>query len=473
MARPFKMLIGGRLVPGASAFPVINPSTGKAFAEAPSCSKEQLDEAVQAAQAAFPAWSAAGLATRKEAMLAAAGRVSTEMNNLSDLLVKEQGKPLASAKGEIAGVVHFMTQIARRNYAFETVLADNDRETVICKAVPLGVVGGITPWNFPPLMAAWKMAEALMTANTIVLKPSPHTPLTTLVLGEILADAFPPGVLNVVSGGDEVGRWISEHPGVAKISFTGSTRTGKAIQKASSDNLKRLTLELGGNDAAIILDDADPKAAARGVFQQAMANSGQICVSIKRLYVHETKYDEVLRELVALARAAKVGDGFERGVQYGPINNEMQFERVKDLVDDAKRSGATVHTGGEPLAREGYFYPPTILSGVAEGVRVVDEEQFGPVLPVLRFADTSEAIRRANASSYGLGASVWGRDVAKAAEVASQLQAGTVWINSHGALTPDVPFGGLKESGIGRQMGDATMASLTETKIIRIPKSKL
>eukprot|EP00932_Pfiesteria_piscicida_P007640 SRR837773.17803.p1 GENE.SRR837773.17803~~SRR837773.17803.p1 ORF type:complete len:319 (-),score=137.15 SRR837773.17803:81-965(-) len=293
------------------------------------------------------------------------------------------------------------------------------------------------------------MAEALATGNVCILKPSPYTPLSTLMLGEILAEAFPAGVLNVVCGGDDVGKWLVEHEGVDKISFTGSTRAGKLIQAAAGSTLKRLTLELGGNDAAIVLDDADPKVAATGVFNQAMGNTGQICIAVKRCYVHESKFDEVVKHLTAMAQKAKVGDGFEEGVEYGPINNKMQFERVKELVEDAKKAGANVLAGGAPLKRDGYFYPPTILTGVAEGTRIVDEEQFGPVLPVMPYSDLDEVIRRANGTRFGLGASVWSTNMERATDVAGRLEAGTTWVNKHGDLTPDVPFGGSKESGVG------------------------
>eukprot|EP00420_Gonyaulax_spinifera_P015822 CAMPEP_0197909118 /NCGR_PEP_ID=MMETSP1439-20131203/68250_1 /TAXON_ID=66791 /ORGANISM="Gonyaulax spinifera, Strain CCMP409" /LENGTH=476 /DNA_ID=CAMNT_0043530667 /DNA_START=64 /DNA_END=1494 /DNA_ORIENTATION=- len=476
MSRAFRMLVNGKLVPGQSGtFQVINPSTGKPFAECPQCSKAQLDEAVLAAQAAFPSWAATDPKKRKDMMMAGAGKVQQSLNSLAEVLVREQGKPLNNAKGEIMGIIGYMQYFGNTDYEFEKVIVDTAKERVLQRRTPLGVVGGITPWNFPPLMGAWKMAEALMTGNTMVLKPSPYTPLSTLMLGEILADSFPPGVFNVVSGGDELGRWMTEHEGIAKISFTGSTRTGKAIQASSSGTLKRLTLELGGNDAAIVLDDADPKAAATGVFNQAMGNSGQICIAIKRLFVHESKFDAVVNELTTLAKKAKVGDGFKDGVAYGPINNKMQFDRVSELVEDAKKQGAKVHAGGQPLQGEGdgYFYPPTILTGVKEGTRVVDEEQFGPVLPVMPYSDVADAVRRTNATAYGLGGSVWGSDVEKAAEVAAQIQSGTVWVNGHGMLTPDVPFGGMKESGIGRQMGEGTLEGYTDTKVIRIPKSKM
>lgn len=471
-SRTFRMLINGRLVPGPGTFKVINPSAGKAFAEAPECSQAQLDEAVACAKAAFPAWAATAPEKRKAMMMAGVGKVKHSLNDLAEVLTKEQGKPLSSATGEIMAIIGYMMHFGNTNMEFERVIVDNDKEKVVQRRTPVGVVGGITPWNFPPLMGAWKMAEALMTGNTMVLKPSPYTPLSTLMLGEILAETFPAGVFNVVSGGDDVGRWMTEHPDIAKISFTGSTRTGKAIQASSSGTLKRLTLELGGNDPAIVLPDADPKAVAKGVFGQAMGNSGQICIAIKRCYVHESKFDAVVDELTQLANGAKVGDGFKEGVEYGPINNKMQFDRVNGLVEDAKKSGAKVHAGGAPLPGDGYFYPPTILTGVKEGTRIVDEEQFGPVLPVIPYSDVADAVRRANATSYGLGGSVWGTDVEKAAEIASQLESGTVWVNSHGDLSPDVPFGGMKESGVGRQMGEASLEGYTETKVLRIPKAR-
>lgn len=468
------MLISGRLVAGdAGVFSVINPATGQAFAEAPTCSRDQLVQAIDAASGAFPAWAARPHEERQEIMLSGAAKVKESIQEIAQVLTKEQGKPLKSAAAEMAGVVHYMTYFAKAPHEFEKVIVDNAKEKVIQKRTPLGVVGGITPWNFPPLMAAWKMAEALMLGNTMVLKPSPYTPLSTLMLGEVLADVFPPGVFNVVSGGDELGRWLTEAPGVAKISFTGSTRTGKAIQGSTSGTLKRLTLELGGNDAAIVLADADPAQVAPRLFGAAMNNSGQVCVAVKRLYVHESKYDAMLEGLTAAAKKTRVGDGMEEGVTHGPINNKMQFDRVNELVEDAKRAGAKVHTGGESVqGGEGYFYPLTILSGVAEGTRIVDEEQFGPVLPVIPYKDTQDAVARANASSYGLGASVWGTDVNQAAEVAAQLDSGSVWINAHGTLTPDVPFGGMKESGVGRQMGEGTLEGYTQMKVIRIPKVK-
>lgn len=475
MASPkFRMLINGRLVPGAAGtFSVINPSTGKSFAECPKATKDQLDEAVQGAKAAFPAWAALPHKDRSAALLAASGKVVGKLQEISEVLTREQGKPLQHAQGEMKACAYYLKHFAGQTFEPEKVVLENAKEKVVQRRVPVGVVAGITPWNFPPLMGVQKICEAVSMGNTIIVKPSPYTPLSTLMIGELLADVFPAGVVNVVTGGDEVGAWLTENKDVAKVSFTGSTRTGKAIQAAASSSLKHLTLELGGNDPAIIMEDADPKAVAMGVASQAFGNAGQICIAVKRCYVHESKFDAVVGELTKIAKGFRVGDGFEEGVHMGPINNKMQFDRVSGLVEDAKKDGARVHAGGEAIPGNGYYYPPTIVTGVKEGTRLVDEEQFGPVLPVMPFKTVEEAVQRANDTNYGLGASVWGTDVAKAAEVASQIEAGTVWVNSHGGLSADVPFGGLKESGIGKQMGDATVEALTETKFIRIPKSKL
>lgn len=354
----------------------------------------------------------------------------------------------------------------------EKVLADNETELIIEKRSPLGVVAGITPWNFPPLMGAWKIGEALMTGNTFVLKPSPYTPLTSLVMAEAMADVFPPGVLNIVSGSDELGRWMTVHDDVAKISFTGSTRTGKAIQAAASGTLKRITLELGGNDAAVVLSDADVKEVAPQIFQNAMMNTGQVCIAVKRAYVHESKYNEFVDAVTEAAKQSQAvfGDGFKDGMMFGPLNNKMQFDRVNELVEDAKKNGAKIHTGGSPMPGNGYFYPPTIMTGVAEGTRIVDEEQFGPVLPIMPFKDTDEVLKRVNGTAYGLGGSVWTSDLKKGEEVASQIQSGTVWVNQHLNISPDIPFGGAKESGVGRQMGEGTIEGYTEPRVIRMMK---
>jgi len=474
MTHTFKMLIDGKLVDGeGTPYDVLNPSTGAVFAQAPSCSRAQLDVAVAAARKAFPAWAATPVKERQALLAKAAAKVQEKIDVLAEVLVKEQGKPIAMAKGEFMGIIGTLKHLSSEQFEYEKVLLDNKKERVIQRRMPIGVIGGITPWNFPPLMAGWKFSEALATGNVCIIKPSPYTPLSSLLLGEVLCDVFPAGVLNILSGGDELGQWLVAHEGVQKISFTGSTRAGKAIQSAASSTLKRLTLELGGNDAAVVLDDADPKTTAEGLFQFSMGNSGQVCIAIKRAYVHKDIFDQVTGHLAELAKNAKVGDGFGKGVQFGPINNKMQFEKVSSLVEDAKKSGAKVLAGGAPLEGKGFFFPPTILTGVAEGTRIVDEEQFGPVLPVMPFSTIDEVVERANNSEYGLGASVWSTNLERAQEVANRLHAGTVWINKHSELSPNIPFGGCKESGIGKQMGSYTLEGHTEAKIVRMAKAKL
>mmetsp|Transcript_36068 Transcript_36068/g.54376 ORF Transcript_36068/g.54376 Transcript_36068/m.54376 type:complete len:465 (-) Transcript_36068:584-1978(-) len=464
------MLINGKLVEGEGTFDVINPSTGEVFAQAPECSEAQLDEAVRAAREAFPGWSKTQVKDRQAAMAKAAKILEKNVDALVETLVKEQGKPTHLAKQEIQGCIATMQHAAERDFQFEKVIVDDDKEKVIQKYVPLGVVGGITPWNFPPLMATWKFVEALTMGNTCIIKPSHFTPLSTLHLGELLKDAFPPGVLAMLTGDKSQGKWLVAHKDVDKISFTGSTRAGISIQKAAADTLKRVVLELGGNDAAIVLDDADPKEAAKGLFDFAMSNSGQVCIAIKRAYVHETLFQQVTEELARLAKDAKVDDGFKEGVTLGPMNNKMQLEKVVELVNDAKAAGAKILASGEAPEGKGYFFPPTIITEVKEGVRIVDEEQFGPVLPVMPYSNIDEAVERANSSEYGLGASVWSSNLTRAQEVADRLHSGTVWINKHADLSPNVPFGGAKASGIGRQLGDYTMESNMEAKIIRIAK---
>jgi acyl-CoA reductase-like NAD-dependent aldehyde dehydrogenase len=329
---------------------------------------------------------------------------------------------------------------------------------------PIGVVAAITPWNFPVGLAFWKIAPALLAGNTMVIKPSPFTPLSTLMMTSLLQDVLPAGVLNAVSGGDDLGAWMTSHPIPRKVSFTGSIETGKKVAVSAAPDLKRVTLELGGNDPAIVLDDADPALVAKAIFAGAFLNNGQICCAIKRVYVPESLYDDVVDELAAHASAIKVGDGTEPDSKLGPINNAPQFERVKDLVADALSCGATAVAGGHAMDRPGYFFEPTILAGLSDGVRIVDEEQFGPALPVMSYSSLDDALRRANATNYGLSGSVWGTDSDRAAEVAGKLECGTAWVNTHIALGPNQPFGGFKWSGIGVENGPWGLSEFTEVQ---------
>lgn len=332
------------------------------------------------------------------------------------------------------------------------------------------MVAAITPWNYPVSLAVWKIAPALLAGNTMVLKPSPFTPLATLRMGEILRDVLPPGVFNVVSGGDELGAWMTAHPAVRKISFTGSVATGKLVAAAAAPDLKRVTLELGGNDPALVLEDVDVRKVAKRIFWGAFENCGQVCSAIKRVYVPESLYEPMLTQLGELARGVQVGDGLDADSQMGPLNNRPQLERVQELVEDAKRAGGKVVAGGQRLGDRGYFFAPTIVGDVQDGVRLVDEEQFGPVLPVVTYADLDDAVERANATHFGLSGSVWSSDSAKAEEVAGRLECGTAWVNQHLNVLPHAPFGGAKWSGIGVENGPWGLLGFTEIQTINVAK---
>ena len=464
----FPLTIDGQSVSGEGTFGVVNPATGAVFAQAPACSRAQLDAAMEAAHRAFGPW-ARDEARRREALRACAEAVKARLGELAPILTREQGKPLARAREELLGAAVWFSYTAGLEIPVE-VLQDDDRVRIEVRRRPHGVVGAITPWNFPVLLGVWKIAPALLAGNTVVIKPSPFTPLSTLKLGEVLRDALPPGVLNVVAGGDELGAWVSSHPRVRKISFTGSVATGRKVAAAAAPDLKRYTLELGGNDAAIVLEDADPGRIAEKLFWGAFANSGQVCSAIKRLYVHERIAAPLVEALAAVARGVKVGDGMQPDVQLGPVNNRPQFERVVELIDDAKRAGAQVVTGGGARAGQGYFVEPTLVTGVAEGVRLVDEEQFGPALPILTYRDVDEAVARANGTPYGLSGSVWSADPARAAEVAGRLECGTAWVNQHLAIVPHAPFGGAKWSGVGVENGPWGLLGFTELQTVHIAK---
>jgi acyl-CoA reductase-like NAD-dependent aldehyde dehydrogenase len=460
----YAMTIDGQAVPAEQTFGVINPATGEVFAQAPECTREQLDAALESAHKAQLSWKT-DAAARTGALLAAADAVDAAAKELGPLLTAEQGKPVAQAIGEAKGVALWLRHFAQLDLPREVI---QDDERVFAEVVrrPVGVVAAITPWNFPLSMAAWKFAPALRAGNTVVVKPSPYTPLATLRLGEVLRDALPPGVLNIVSGGDELGGWMTSHPLVRKISFTGSVATGKKVAAAAAPDLKRVTLELGGNDPAIVLDDVDTEKVAEKLFWSAFRNSGQVCIAVKRVYVPERLHDDLVDALAAKARAAKVGDGMAEGTDLGPINNKPQFERVSELVSDALSNGATAVAGGGPLDRPGYFFAPTVLTGVSDGTRIVDEEQFGPALPVIPYRDVDDALARANATTFGLGGSVWSADPDRAADVAERLETGTAWVNTHAALAPHQPFGGAKWSGIGVENGSWGLLGYTEIQVV-------
>ena len=447
----FKMLIGGELIGAGTTIEVVNPATGKAFAKAPDCTNAQLDAAIASAQAAFADWKLTSLKERQALLVRAADILEAATDDLARLFTKEQGRPIRGAKGEIAIGVQWL----RAHAVMEPPVHRLDTEdggSIETRYVPLGVVGAISPWNFPVNLSIWKIAPALLAGNTVILKPSPFTPLCMLKIGELFRDIFPAGVLNIISGGDALGPAMTSHSGFAKISFTGSTATGKRVLESASADLKRVTLELGGNDVAIIMPDVDLDEVAMKLFFGAFFNTAQVCIATKRMYIHEDIYDALRDKLHEISKRMVVGDGSQQGVVFGPLQNARQFARVSELIDDARAQGLTLLEGGS-IPAEGYFVPLILVDNPPENARVVTEEAFGPVLPLLKFSDVDDVVARANDSDYGLAGAVWSKDIGQAIAIAQRLETGTIWINKNLELRPDVPFAGRKQSGFGVENG--------------------
>ena len=464
----FKLLIDGQLMDGDLTMDVINPASEQVVADCPRASKAQLDLAVAAAKSAFPAWSKTPIVERKVLIGKIADVIEANATELARLLTQEQGKPLGDATFEVYGAAAFFRYFTSLDLPVK-VIEDSDGKRVEAHRRPLGVIAAIIPWNFPLILMAFKVPAGLLAGNTLVVKPAATTPLATLRLGELIADIVPAGVINVIADANDLGDELTKHPDIRKVSFTGSTATGKKVMAGAADALKRITLELGGNDAAIVLGDVDPKAAAPKIFQGAFQNNGQVCIAVKRVYAHESIYDALCAELAALADAAVIGDGLEQGTQIGPLQNKMQFDKVKDILEDARKTGNII-AGGVVPDGPGYFIRPTIVRDISDGARLVDEEQFGPVLPVIKFSDANDAVKRANATPWGLGGSVWSSDIDRAYALAEQMDSGTVWINQHSDLAPNIPFGGSKQSGIGVELGEEGLAEFTQLQVINIAR---
>jgi acyl-CoA reductase-like NAD-dependent aldehyde dehydrogenase len=447
---------------------IFDPATGEAVGEAPVHGIEDLERAVSAAQAAQPEWAACGHDARRAALLKAADAVERSAEELAQLLSREQGKPLngPNARFEVGACTAWLRATAGTPLEPEIVVDDGETHAEMHYR-PIGVVGAIGPWNWPMMIAIWQIAPALRMGNAVVVKPSEYTPLSVLALVNVLNQELPEGILSVVSGGREVGARLAEHPAIGKIMFTGSTATGKAIIRSSAGTVKRLTLELGGNDAGIVLPDADPKAIAEGLFWGAFINTGQTCAALKRLYVHDDIYDDVCDALTAVAAAMPMGVGLDEANVLGPLQNKQQFDIVARLVKAAKDSGARVLLGGNPDPDQpGFFYPTTLIADIDNNNPLVAEEQFGPALPIIRYSTVDEAVAKANALDVGLGASVWSADTTEARKVAARIQAGTVWINAHGGVHPMIPFGGVKQSGYGVEFGVEGLKSLGVPQVI-------
>ena len=408
-----------------------------------------------------------GIEERRRRLLALASDFAAQSDDFARLLTLEQGKPLQEAYIEIAVAGIVFNSFAAMNLEPRTLHDDADR-LVIEHRKALGVVAAITPWNYPLHILSGKVAPALLAGNTLVIKPAATTPLTTLKFGALCQAHLPPGVLNVIVDDNDLGDLLTGHPDVDKVSFTGSTATGMRVMASAGSDLKRVTLELGGNDPAIVLADADIKTTAAGLFGSAFFNAGQSCVAPKRIYAHAAVYEALCAELAALARARIVG--MQQGSQIGPLQNRAQYEKVCAIVDRAREDG-TIIAGGEKSAGPGFFVPPTIVKDIPDDADLVRNEQFGPILPVLRFEDVNDAIARANAGKYGLGASVWSADIARAREIAFAIKAGTVWVNTHAELEPDVPFRGARHSGVGVELTQEGLEEYTQAHIVSVRKS--
>jgi acyl-CoA reductase-like NAD-dependent aldehyde dehydrogenase len=469
--KKYDLTINGIQVATENHFEVRNPATDELIGYSPIATPEQVQQAVEAAKAAQPAWAELSGEERSGYLLKLAEVLTENAEYLAEWITKEQGKPMdgPGSRFEMQACAGWCHVNASLDLPVEVVFEDETRRDELYRK-PIGVVGAIAPWNWPLMIAIWQIVPSLKMGNTVVLKPSEYTPIGSLEMVRIMNTVLPAGVLNVVCGDGKVGAMMVANELIDKIMFTGSVKTGQKIIEASSGNMARLTLELGGNDAAIILPDADVKAMAMDLFWGSFINMGQTCACIKRLYVHEDKYDETINVLQGLAAQMPMGDGSVAGNVLGPVQNRMQFNKVVELVEDAKATGGRIVCGGEAMSGAGNFYPITLVADVKDGSRLVDEEQFGPVLPIIKYTDINEAIKSANRLEVGLGASVWSSDTKKAQEIAQKLEAGTVWINQHGAVHPMVPFGGVKKSGYGVEFGIEGLKAVSIPKVISIKK---
>ena len=480
LATPRKMFIGGewRDAVSGARLEVRDPATGEVISTVPAAEAADVDLAVEAARAAFALreWGAARPVDRERWLLRLADLVQANAKELAEIETLDNGKPLVIAERvDVASAVDFLRYCAGWATKLEGTTVELSMPAFrrneffgYTRREPVGVVGAIIPWNFPLLMAVWKIGPALATGCSIILKPAEDTPLTALRLAELGLEAgLPKGALNVITGdGTSAGAALASHPGIDKVAFTGSTAVGKLIGKAALDNMTRISLELGGKSPVIVLDDVDPKVAATGAANAIFFNSGQVCVAGSRLYVQRKAYDAVLDGVSAIAAKMRIGPGLESSTQLGPLVSEKQLGRVSGYVKTGLDEGATLVTGGERYGERGWFHTPTILAGLPESARVVQEEIFGPVLVASPFDDIEEITALANGTAYGLSASIWSNDLKRVHRLIPRIKAGTVWVNCHGLLDNALPFGGYKQSGIGREMGRAMIDLYTETKSV-------
>lgn len=475
-----KMLIGGqwRGATGGGTIPVLNPADGTVLTDMPDGTGDDVNDAVAAARHAFesPDWARLRPADRERLLHRLADLLAANAAEFAELETLDNGKPLKLAsRVDVPGAVEYLRYIAGWATKIEGSALDlsfprsaDGGYHAYTRREPVGVVGAIIPWNYPLMMAAWKLGPALATGCTVVLKPASETPLTALRLGELAQQAgYPDGVVNVICGrGSVLGQALSRHPDVDKVAFTGSTGVGRDVGHAVVDRMARVSLELGGKSPVLVLADADAKAAIAGAAAAIFANQGQACTAGSRLYVHRSRLDEIVEGVCARAQRMRIGAGMDPDTHMGPLVSARQLDTVAGYVDIGRKEGATVVTGGQRVEREGFFYQPTVLTGMAQSARVVQEEIFGPVLVALPFDDLDEAVALANDSDYGLAASIWSNSLTDVQRLAPRIRAGTVWVNCHNMLDPAMPFGGFKLSGLGREMGRAVLELYTETKSV-------
>jgi len=467
----YVLTIDGKAATVVGTFDVLNPADESIVARCPQATPELVDAAVASARRALPLWSAVPDAERAANLMAIAALIERHHPELSELVTREQGKTQSGpgANYEVGGAVAWTRVTAGLTLPEETI-QDDQAASIVVHRKPVGVVASITPWNWPLLIAVWHIMPAVRVGCTVVIKPSPFTPLSTLRLVQLINEVLPPGVVNVVTGGAEVGTHLASHPGVDKIVFTGSIATGKKIMGGASQAVKRVTLELGGNDAGVVLPGTNIGPLLEKLFWGCYINAGQTCASLKRLYVHEDQYEEVVRRFTDFAATIPVGNGLDPKNLIGPLSNRMQLDKVMGYVADARARGAKVVLGGERREERGYFYPLTVIAEATDEMRVVSEEQFGPVIPIIKYRSVEEAMRRANSLEVGLGGSVWGNDPQEAARYARQLECGTAWVNQHGALHPLAPFGGVKSSGLGVEFNVDGLKEYTTIQVVNVAR---
>ncbi|KAH7367425.1 4-trimethylaminobutyraldehyde dehydrogenase [Plectosphaerella cucumerina] len=469
----FSNVIDGKLQSTATTRHGVNPATLEDLPPVPVSSQEDLDVAVAAAAKATTEWQKVPIEKRRDAVSRLADALEAQADDFAAYLTKEQGKPGAQAQYELVQAIGVLRGVAQLPFG-EEVVEDSEQARVITRYVPIGVAAGIVPWNFPIVLLMFKLAPAVITGNSIIIKPSPFTPYCGLKVVELAQQFFPPGVVQALSGDDNLGPWLTAHPGIQKISFTGSTATGIRVMQSCAKTLKRVTLELGGNDAAIVCSSVDIAAIAPAITGVALYNSGQVCIAIKRIYVHSSIYREFLDAMVAYAKTLVVGDGSAKDTTHGPVQNKMQYDRVKGLIASIEAEKLNIAFGDLNVTaaqKKGYFINPVIVENPPDESKIVVDEPFGPVFPVMKWTDEDEVIRRANNTDMGLGASVWTKDQEQADRLSRQLQAGTVWVNTHMELRPDAAFGGHKFSGVGTELGINGLKSYCNIQTIHQKKA--